>query len=560
MEGNYIVVKNNRKILDILIIIILCGCIMIPFFKDATLYTGVDMGFHLNREFEQYKILQSGHFFSQINTFSLNHLGAPVNMVYGFAYLYPLAFWMLIIPNYVIATYLGITTLLSIVGIISYWIGDKYWESSNKALAFAIMYTFSSYTFDIFFRSFSLAQASAMAFLPCVAYGIYSIFFKDKKDWVILSLGMTGTIYCHLISTLIYSSVILFIFIFALLLKQVNLDKVLAFIKAIIVTIIATLFFWINFLKVYLNNHSINTPASSDIFGSSVSDFSNALISSILGLVIVICFLIVLINWEKIDLKSKLTAILSFIYIFISIDISNVVWHFLNKTPIKHIQSVIRFRVLIVFFVLVCIVSASEFIFEKYSISLFLISSIVCCTWLSSCYMFINDQDRNKTVTDYYTIQKSAPFSNYKISNNTDFLNTVSRVYGGVGNLDYWTKPAMKNSNILMQKRILLNGKSTVVNVKPIVNGVVFSNLRSSAKDDIKLPFFIYNGLQYKVTNNNENVKVRRTNDGCLRIKLNYGSNRIKVQAIFQPIQFIFAGISIIFIILQLVLLLKNNN
>lgn len=59
--------KINRKLIDPVIIILLCFVMMIPFFRNGVLYTGVDMAFHLNRAFEQYRVIQDGHVFSLIN-------------------------------------------------------------------------------------------------------------------------------------------------------------------------------------------------------------------------------------------------------------------------------------------------------------------------------------------------------------------------------------------------------------------------------------------------------------------------------------------------------------
>lgn len=551
-------IKNNRKLFDVLIIIVLCVVMMLPFLNNSVLYTGVDMGFHLNRAFDQYKIFKSGHFYSPINTFSLNHLGTPVNMVYGFLYLYPLAFWMLFIHNYVLATYLGIITILVIIGIVAYWIGNKFWKNKNKALAFSVLYTFSAYTFDIFFGSFSLAQASAMAFLPCVAYGTYSIFFTDKKDWLILSLGMSGTIYCHLVSTLIYSSLIVSIIVIAFLFKKININNLVTFGYSVITTLFITSFFWLNFLTIYLKNHSINTPVSSNISGYSVSEFTEALLNSILGLVITICFIIVLLNWEKLDLRAKMIGILSLVYIFISIDISNVFWHFFNKTPIKHIQGVIRFRVLITFLILVCIISASNYIFKNQTQQLLVIASLICITWLSNCYAFINNRNQNNTVSNYYVLHQSTPFGNYRINNNKDFEETTEGTYGGVGNLDYWPSTSLKNSNSLIKGEILLNHKEQIIPTKPIYNGVIF-HLKTSTNEIVKLPFFIYNGLHYNVLVNGNDVKEARINDGCLKVKVNKGNNVIKVQTRFTNLQKIFACISIISFILLLIILVING-
>lgn len=541
--------KINRKLIDPVIIILLCFVMMIPFFRNGVLYTGVDMAFHLNRAFEQYRVIQDGHVFSLINTYSLNHLGAPVNMLYGFIYLYPLAFWMLVVHNKVLAVYLGISTILACVALFSYWIGNKYWlNKRDRALAFAVLFTFSTYIFGILFGTFDLAQTSATAFLPGVAYGTYSIFWRNKREWPFLALGMAGTIYCHLVSTLIYSTLVLTIIIVALLCKKVNMSKIVALLKAVVMTIFTTSFFWINFLIVYLNNPSINIPNSGNISGNTPADFTNLLLTMILGIVITVLFIITLLNWQKLNNQIKVIGILSLFYMFMSIDISNFIWHFLNKTPVKQIQGVFRFRAVILLLVLVFIISAVSVIFSRENYTLYSVIVLVCCSWLSSSYTFFNDRSNFTGVTNYYAKYQESPFSNYKISNNQDFMNTVDEVYVGVGCLDYWPSSALVRSGSLM--------RDSASQSKPQFNGVKFNIFSSTSNKKIALPFLIYKGITYKVTNNGHIVDSKISKYGCLSLRLNKGKNNIRIKARLSSPQIVCIVISLLSLIIIFILLI----
>lgn len=59
--------NNKRKIADPLLLLLLCLVMITPFIRNNTLYTGVDMGYHLNRAYEEYMVLKSGHIFNLIN-------------------------------------------------------------------------------------------------------------------------------------------------------------------------------------------------------------------------------------------------------------------------------------------------------------------------------------------------------------------------------------------------------------------------------------------------------------------------------------------------------------
>lgn len=543
--------NNKRKIADPLLLLLLCLVMITPFLRNNTLYTGVDMGYHLNRAYEEYMTLKSGHIFNLINTFSLNHVGMPTNMVYGFIYLYPLAFWMLIVHNKITAVYLGIALILFITAIIAYWVGNKFWKyDRNKSLAFAILFTFSTYTFDIFWGSFSLAQASAEAFLPLVAYGTYSIFWRKSREWMLLSLGMTLTIYCHLVSTFVYSSLIMIIIIIAMTTQSIHKESVFAFLKAVVLTIATTAFYWGNLLTIYLKNPAINTPSSSGFYGEAPIDFIVILVNSICGITLVTCVLISLLNWHKLANQSKLVMLVASVYIIISLNIFDFGWKIVNETPVKVIQGVIRFRPMISFLLIVFVVSSSSSVFKNYSRYLMLISALIGLTWLSSSYNFFTNRAQLTTVTDFYRIHKKDPFENYKITNNDDFYHIVEMNYDGVGCLDYWPNQALKDKSFLMS-----NNKGQIV-VNANHNSVFIRNREDQKTRYDRMPFLIYNGISYRITNIHNKVISWTQKDNILYVKHDFAQNGINIRVELNNIQKILLVVSFVAIIFMLVKLL----
>lgn len=522
--------RKKQAILDILLLVGIATVAIFLFIKHGVLYTGVDMGFHLNRISEVYNTLQSGHLFSYLNTQSLNNLGAPVNMTYGSLPYYPFAIAMLVVKNKIIATYLGIYVLLLSTSVVAYLIAYRFWNSRYKSILFAVLYTYSVYSFNFYFGTFGLGQVSAMLFLPMVAYGAYAIFFANIRDWWMLSLGMTGVIYTHLLSTVMYSSLVVLILLTAII-KTRELRRYFYFVMSIVVTIATTLFYWVSFISVY-SKTAVFTTDFKAIAGENIDTFSVALINSILGIVLVTAFIISLFVWKKFFIFEKYLVMYTLIYLVLLTNISNFLWYYISKTPLIMLQWSGRFRVLLVFLVVVIIVSVSDRVFnEKFSEKVYcgMLISLSGLLWLSNSIDFCNSRIDYRELDYRPTVTRSLPFSNFKISNNESYNNLVGKNYNGVGSLDYWPQKAVNHYVDLENHVAIINGQPKVINSKGIVNGVVFKNVLVSQKSEIDLPFLAYNGFEYKVYANKKQVNPKISSRHTLLIDLDKGNFNIKV-------------------------------
>lgn len=516
---------------DLLLLMVTGLIAIVPFIRHGILYTGVDMGFHLNRVSEVYNTLKSGHIFSYLNTQSLNNVGAAVNMVYGVLPVYPLAVAMLVVKNKITAIYLGIYILLLLTSVIAYFSAYKFWHSRYKAVLFALLYTYSAYSFDIYFGSFSLGQASAMLFLPMIAYGAYAIFFTNMREWWILSLGMTGVIYTHLLSTLMYSSLVALLFLTALV-KQIDVRRYIYFGLAILVTISATLFYWVSFRSIYSDTTIYTTEFKAAITGENLASFSNSLINVILGIVVALAFIISLCAWKKFTVSEKYLAMYALIYAVILTNISNFLWYYLSKTPLKMIQWPGRFRVLLVFLVVALIVSVSDRLFvENFSRRVYcgVLLTLSVLLWLSNSIDFFNARTAYTELDYRPTMTKSLPFVNFKISNTKNYNNIVNKNYNGVGSLDYWPQKATEYYSALEDHRAIINGQTKVVKTSGIVNGVVFKDVTLTQRSKVDLPMLAYGGFKYKVYANKKQIMSGISSRHTVLVDLNKGKYEIKV-------------------------------
>lgn len=110
----------------------------------------------------------------------------------------------------------------------------------------AYLYAFSPILLaDIFIR-FAVGEALAFVFLPIVLLGFYRIVIEPKKpstDWILLSIGMSGLIFSHIISTVL--TVILLILLCIVYIKRIwkNKKSIGYMIAAAVLTVLITAYF-----------------------------------------------------------------------------------------------------------------------------------------------------------------------------------------------------------------------------------------------------------------------------------------------------------------------------
>lgn len=179
-----------------------------------------------------------------------------------------------------------------------------------------------------------------------------------------------------------------------------------------------------------------------------------------------------------------------------------------------------------------------------------LISALIGLTWLSSSYNFFTHRAQLTTVTDFYRIHKKDPFENYKITNNDDFYHIVEMNYDGVGCLDYWPNQALKDKSFLMS-----NNKGQIV-VNANHNSVFIRNREDQKTRYDRMPFLIYNGISYRITNIHNKVISWTQKDNILYVKHDFAQNGINIRVELNNIQKILLVVSFVAIIFMLVKLL----
>ena len=76
--------------------------------------------------------------------------------------------------------------------------GDRY-----VALTAMLLYCSMPYRISCMYYRYALGELLAIAFIPLVIAGLYEIVYGNKKKWPILTIGISGIIESHILSTLL---------------------------------------------------------------------------------------------------------------------------------------------------------------------------------------------------------------------------------------------------------------------------------------------------------------------------------------------------------------------
>jgi hypothetical protein len=107
-------------------------------------------------------------------------------------------------------------------------------KNKKSALISSFIYGFASYRLIDMFTRAALGETLAFVFSPIIIYGMYEIIYGDYKKFYILTIGMSGLILSHLISTYLIGIVLV-------IMCLVNIKKLFKEKKRILYLVLAAL-------------------------------------------------------------------------------------------------------------------------------------------------------------------------------------------------------------------------------------------------------------------------------------------------------------------------------
>lgn len=240
------ITENKRNILIFIIVLTLLSSI--PVFIFPGIKKGDDTYFHLSRICALSDNIKNLNFFSGVYPGYFNDYGYANGLFYPDIFLYIPAILKTIGLSEILS-YKIFLILINFFSILALFISIK-GISKNKyaSILGSIIYTFASYRLVDMYERAALGETLAFIFAPLIIYGIYEIIYKDYKKFYILTIGMSGLILSHIVSTYMMGIVI---FILCLInIKQLLKEKrILYLILAAITTLLITSYFLIPMLE-----------------------------------------------------------------------------------------------------------------------------------------------------------------------------------------------------------------------------------------------------------------------------------------------------------------------
>ncbi len=207
----------SNKMLIAFVFIMGCGVLIasIPLMQQG-LETGHDISFHLARITGIQRGLESGQFPVRVHGGTLNDYGYPNSLMYPELLLYFPAILSLLGMHVVNAYKLYIVFVNILTLVFAYIAFVKIINSRYIALSMSLIYLLNPYRLVCVYYRSAVGEYTALIFFPLVAYGLYSIIAKNKKDWWYLVIGATGVLQSHILSTQIVAYVCVFVVLFSI--------------------------------------------------------------------------------------------------------------------------------------------------------------------------------------------------------------------------------------------------------------------------------------------------------------------------------------------------------
>ena len=328
---------TNQTVILISFLISVVSILPMFFFRDK-LY-GDDIVFHINRLLSLDTVWKS-----PINFTTNGGTGQLINTFYPWLTYYPI-FIIYKLTQSVFVAWMSFQFLVRFVTCLLSFYGLRLLKYSDKqVMIFSTFYLFSGYFLHNSYYRAAVGETLAMIFLPLVFVGVRLITFGDYKKWWILTLGMLGLVYSHVLSVLLASVGIFFAVATSFWIWDNKKERVLGFLKATLVTLSMSLAFFVPMIdqfkyvtlrttfKPLLSKTALSLADNWELILKSDLRTPSVNLLYILGLVLSLIFTKRFVK----DKEARIYLFISFILAFLTL--KSFPWQFLQASPVSNLQ------------------------------------------------------------------------------------------------------------------------------------------------------------------------------------------------------------------------------
>ncbi len=529
-------------------------------FLQKYIINGQDFMFHFSRLEGVIMNIKENNLFSGIYPHQLNHYGYAAPLFYPDIFLYfPALLVVLGLKKY--TAYKIFLFIINFFSIFFMYLATKNMTKDKKIGLFAsILYAASSYRLTDMFERCALGENITFVFLPLVFWGIYEIIEQDENKYYLLTIGMTGLILSHLITSVL-TCIILFLICLCrskkLLEEKSRIKKI---IYAALLTLLLTSFFLLPMLEQMMSQkYAVNAMMNSFSLANYATKLSR-LFFVIPGIVYCklfqtawlpagfgLSFLIIIILIGKYSLKNtskdKITPAISFSKILFLLGLATIFFA-TNLFPwkLKIVQKLFSFM---------------QFPWRVFSLSTTLI--------LTSFALYQKEVKKTSPVLTNILILLSIPvifiFNFYNLSAKylqdtlgSDF-DTIS--YGEYLPLSQVVTKWDENQSKYYEKRENKVVSLGEVNLKTKRKGkYLIIEYQNNQNNEVILPLLYYKG--YDIKENNQNLNYQKSKEGLIKVNLKDKEGKIIAYYKGTPL-FIYTKIISFLGLISFIFIVKKN-
>ena len=231
-------------------------------------YDGSDISYNVARIEAIKNELLSGQFLPQLYTDGLNGQGY-IGSLYPSLFLYIPALLRIChvsisVSNQIFMIIINLFTMFTAWFCMKRLTGDRY-----VALTAMLLYCSMPYRISCMYYRYALGELLAIAFIPLVIAGLYEIVYGNKKKWPILTIGISGIIESHILSTLL---IVIFcvLMVLACIARIIKDRRWIYLIMAALSAAVLNMGFIVPFLYYYNSNISSANMAVLDFTSAAV--------------------------------------------------------------------------------------------------------------------------------------------------------------------------------------------------------------------------------------------------------------------------------------------------
>ncbi len=534
----YKILKYNH------ILILLCVTLLVGFpLLRSELLNGHDAVFHFFRTSSIKIAINDGQLIPLLNPNMLGSFGYATNMFYGVLTSYIVTFLSIFIKPIGLCINLLILITIFLSGFFMYKFINELTSNKKVSIIGGILYMTSPYLlFDIYVRM-SLGEIACFIFMPLLFRGLYNIIEKNKEKWYLLTLGATGLILSHNISTFM---AIIFSFIYLLF----NLKKVLKkecmkkLILGLFIALLLSLPTILPLIEAKMSSNymvfdtSYMKTTGDKMISKSIDLFKSSLITKVTRYYFIIYIMCLLCMIFKNNLYKLTKQVLIITGISLLLSLSFIPWNHL-PTILSSIQFPWRFLQISSFFLalLIALLLAKEKGYKKLKYLIIIPILIITCIPLIN--LGIKNKGVNNDLINHNRLKKRG-----EIVRSTGTASAEYLPRNAIYKYDYLKKHSMKPT--------LLEGDIDIKGIKK--NGTHLSfDVNSKVDSTIELPYIYYPGYIAKV--GKKKVATFEDDNGLLALRIPKGNYKIKVHyrgtmiMIFSYVTFVITMVVFLYLI-----------